>query len=157
MVSKPGPDYPFMCAVICLWNQPLSHLPADAKDKAHIGLRDLRPRLPGSAVALPNQPPDWPGRKGQSTAGAQRWCGLIALEPLWTSSWSIICSHLTDGDTEAQESEVTPSFLGILRASLTCVPSPPQQAVSDIVEFHTNLLQHRYIKPNGGLGSVPGS
>lgn len=139
MVSTPGPDCPFMCSIICPWNQPLSHLQADAKDKVHIGLWDLWPRLSGSAVALLNQPPDWPGREGQFTAGAQTVAWPQSLGTLLASSSSILSPHLSDGDTEAQE--VSWALLKLL-SPVSPLPrsTENQQAVSDIVEFHTDLL-----------------
>lgn len=79
MVNKPGPDNPFVFSVIFPWNQPLSHLSADAKDKAHIGHWHLWPRLPGSAVALPHQPPDCPIRRHRALQVPRQWCDRTAL------------------------------------------------------------------------------
>lgn len=77
MVIKPGPDYPFACSVIFPWNQLLSHLPeADAKDKVPIDLWHLWPRLPGSAVALPHQPPHWPDKEDRALQVPGQWRGL---------------------------------------------------------------------------------
>lgn len=86
----------------------------------------------------------------------RQWRGLRALEPVWASTWCIMSSHLTDGDTEAQGSDVNPGILGVLEVSHLCplpLSTQKQQAVSNIVQLHTDL-QHRHTKPSGGLGST---
>lgn len=111
LVSKPGPDYPFTCSVICPWNQPLSHLlVADAQDKVPISLWHLWPRLPGSAVTLLHQPLDWPDKEGQSTAGAQ---AVMWPRSLGTSvGEQLVCYELLS--VGILRHDMAPGTLGIL-------------------------------------------
>lgn len=141
MVSKPGPDCPFMCSGICPWNRPLSHLQADAKDKAHIRLWDLWPRLPGSAVALLNQPPDGPGPEGQLTAGARAVPWPQSLGTSEASSWSILSPHLSDGDTEAREGGVTQASWAPLKLLSPVAPLPLSTQSSKLSQTLWNCIQ----------------